>query len=195
MTEFDSSRRRANCKLVLYGPGLSGKTTSLEFLNKKLGPKQCGRIVVRQAESKRSLVFEFFPVSMPKYQDIDIRVQVYAVPGQSFYQRTRKAVLKGVDAVLFVADSASSRLEANIDSCAELEENLTRYGESLASIPHVIAYNKRDLEDAVAVETLRRELNEHGAPDFEAVATKGTGVLEAFRALLPGLGKRVKKEI
>lgn len=146
-----------------------------------------------QTESERTLFFDFFPASLGKVGQFDIRLHFFSVPGQSFYNATRRVLLQNVDGIVFVADSAESRFDANIDSLDNLNENLQSLSRSLKDIPHVIQYNKRDLHRVVPVDELRKLLNLHAAPDFEAVATQGEGVFETQRQIVKSVLARVQK--
>src|SRR4030095_17022426 len=176
MPIIDAKARTITCKIVYYGPGLGGKTTNLRQIHSKSNPKQRGKLLSLETESERTLFFDFFPLAGGKLMGFDTRFSLYTVPGQSFYNLTRKTILKDVDGVVFVSDSQSSRFEASIDSFYNLEENLEQYKVKLSALPHVIQYNKRDMESVTPLDEMRRELNPHGAPDFEAVAVKGEGV-------------------
>ncbi len=195
MPQIDMKARQLTCKLVYYGPGMGGKTTNLRHVHKKTNPAQRGNLLSLETESERTLFFDFFPMSMGKVMGLDARFSFYTVPGQSFYNLTRKTILKDVDGVVFVADSQSDRMDANVDSYLNLQENLSSHNVELKSFAHVIQYNKRDLDDLSPVADMRREINLYGAPDFEAVATKGDGVFETLRAIIQMVMKNVKKEL
>lgn len=195
MSTIDIKARQINCKLVYYGTGMGGKTTNLRYIHAKSNPKLRGKLLSLETESERTLFFDFFPMAAGKLMGFDLRFSFYTVPGQSFYNLTRKTILKDVDGIVFVSDSQSDREEANIDSFLNLQENLREHKIVLADFPHVIQYNKRDVEDAIAVDQMRKELNPFGAPDFEAVATKGEGVFETVRAMIKLTTERVKKDI
>ena len=195
MPSIDVKARQINCKLVYYGTGLGGKTTNLRHIHKKTNPKQRGKLVSLETESERTLFFDFFPMAAGKLMDFDLRFSFFTVPGQSFYNLTRRTILKDADGVVFVGDSQVDREEANIDSILNLEENLLEHKIELAKFPHVIQYNKRDMEEVIAVEDMRRELNKHGAPDFEAIAVQGDGVFETLRAIVKLTTDRVKQQL
>ena len=195
MPSIDVKARQINCKLVYYGTGLGGKTTNLRHIHKKTNPKQRGKLVSLETESERTLFFDFFPMAAGKVADFDLRFSFYTVPGQSFYNLTRRTILKDADGVVFVGDSQVDREEANIDSILNLEENLRVHKIELATFPHVIQYNKRDMPEVLSVEEMRRELNKYGAPDFEAVATEGEGVFETLRAIAKLMTERVKQQL
>ena len=183
------------CKIVFYGTGLGGKTTNLKVIHQKTNPKMRGKLLSLETETERTLFFDFVPLAVGKIAGLDTRFSFYTVPGQSFYNLTRKAILKDVDGVVFVSDSDEDRMEANIDSLINLEENLAEYKRELKLVPHVIQYNKRDLDDIVPVEEMRKELNRHGVPDFEAVAIEGKGVFETLRAIVQMVAEKVTKDL
>jgi signal recognition particle receptor subunit beta len=195
MPFIDVKKQQLQCKIVYYGTGLGGKTTNLRFIHKKTDAKKRGKLLSLETETERTLFFDFVPISMGKIGDLETRFSFYTVPGQSFYNLTRKAILKEVDGVVFVADSQEERMEANIDSILNLEENLLTYGVDLKNIPHVIQYNKRDLEAIVPVEVLRKELNRYNAPDFEAIAIDGQGVIETMGMAVKMATEKVVKDL
>jgi signal recognition particle receptor subunit beta len=195
MAVIDAKARRITWKVVYYGPGLGGKTTNLKVIHSKSNPKQRGKLLSLETESERTLFFDFFPLAGGKLLGMDTRFSFYTVPGQSFYNLTRRTILKDVDGVVFVGDSQAHRIEATIDSYYNLEENLQEHKMELAKLPHVIQYNKRDLPGVVSVAEMRRELNIHEVPDFEAVATKGEGVFETLRKVVDLVMAKTKKEL
>lgn len=184
MPTIDVKNRQLNCKLVYYGTGLGGKTTNLRCIHKKTNPKMRGKLISLETATERTLFFDFFPMSVGNVKGLETRFSFYTVPGQSFYNLTRRTILKDVDGLVFVSDSQVDRMEANVDSFLNLQENLSTYKLELGQVPHVIQYNKRDLKEIVPVEEMRRELNPLGAPDFEAIATEGQGVFETLRAII-----------
>ncbi len=183
MSFINYSAREINCKLVYYGPGLCGKTTNLQFIYNKTRPESKGKMISLATETERTLFFDFLPLSLGEIRGFKTRFHLYTVPGQVFYDASRKLILKGVDGVCFVADSQLERMEANIESLDNLRFNLEEQGYDLDKIPYVIQYNKRDLPSAVPVEELRRTLNTNGVPDFEASAVTGEGVFDTLKAL------------
>jgi signal recognition particle receptor subunit beta len=195
MPFVDVKKRILQCKIVFYGTGMGGKTTNLRVIHEKTSPEKRGKLLSLETETERTLFFDFVPISVGKLSGLDTRFSFYTVPGQSFYNLTRKAILKDVDGIVFVSDSQEVRMEANVDSFMNLEENLNSHKIELAKTPHVIQYNKRDLEDIVPVEQMRRELNLHGAPDFEAVAIEQLGVIEAMDSILKIVIKKVTKDL
>ena len=182
MSFINYSSREINCKIVYYGPGLCGKTTNLQYIYNKTNPEAKGKMISLATETERTLFFDFLPLSLGEIRGFKTRFHLYTVPGQVFYDASRKLILKGADGVIFVVDSQEARLEANIESLENLEQNMGAYGGSLANIPHVVQYNKRDMPSAMSIEQLR-ELNPHKAPEYEAVAKTGQGVFETLKGL------------
>ena len=185
MSFINYSAREINCKLVYYGPGLCGKTTNLQFIYNKTRPESKGKMISLATETERTLFFDFLPLSLGEIRGFKTRFHLYTVPGQVFYDASRKLILKGVDGVCFVADSQLERMEANIESLDNLRFNLEEQdqGYDLDTIPYVIQYNKRDLPSAVPVDELRTTLNSNSVPDFEACAVTGEGVFDTLKAL------------
>jgi signal recognition particle receptor subunit beta len=170
-------------KIVYYGPGLGGKTTSLQHIHATARPEHRGKMVSLATPVDRTLYFDFLPIRLPSVRTMNVRLQLFTVPGQVYYNATRKLVLTGADGLVMVFDSQFGRNDANVESLENLRENLEAHGRSLATIPHVIMYNKRDLYDAQPLEDLERQLNAEHAPSFSAVASKGDGVYEALEAV------------
>jgi mutual gliding-motility protein MglA len=195
MPTIDIKTRQINCKLVYYGTGMGGKTTNLRHIHKKTNPAQRGQLLSLETESERTLFFDFFPMAAGKLMGFDLRFSFYTVPGQSFYNLTRKTILKDVDGIVFVSDSHVDREEANIDSYLNLQENLREHRVDLASFPHVIQYNKRDLEEILPLDEMRKQLNLFNVPDFEAAAVKGDGVFETLRAIVKLTTDKVKRTL
>ncbi|MBE0617970.1 MAG: gliding-motility protein MglA [Proteobacteria bacterium] len=183
MAFVNYSTREINVKLVYYGPGLSGKTTNLRYLYGRAPVGAKGRLISLATETERTLFFDFLPMSLGSVGGFQVRFHLYTVPGQIFYEASRKLILKGVDGLVFVADSHPLRLDANAESWDGLVQNLTAYGLSLAKLPGVIQYNKRDVPGALPVPELRQALCSPGLREFEAVASEGTGVFETLRAV------------
>jgi len=175
--------REINCKIVYYGPGLCGKTTNLQYIYERTNPDARGKMISLATETERTLFFDFLPLALGEIRGFKTRFHLYTVPGQVFYDASRKLILKGVDGVIFVADSQIERLEANQESVENLRTNLAEQGYSLEKIPYVIQYNKRDLPNVVPVEELRALLNPMNVPDFEANARAGTGVFDTLKAV------------
>lgn len=184
MPMINYSAREINCKVVYYGPALCGKTTNLEVIHRRVAPESRGTLMSLATETDRTLFFDFLPVDLGSVRGFTTRFHLYTVPGQVQYDASRRLILKGVDGIVFVADSAADRLEANVESLRNLEENLRSYGYDPQAIPLVLQYNKRDLLDALATETLDAALRTGwaaGAPTHEAVARDGTGVFETLQ--------------
>ena len=175
--------REISIKIVYYGPGLGGKTSSLQFIHRALKPDSRGQLVSLATGVDRTLYFDFLPVKLPKLRGYSIRVQLYTVPGQVHYNSTRKLVLAGCDGVVFVADSQRERETANVESFENLRENLVEQGLRLEQLPHLFEYNKRDVPRPLTVDELNLKLNPFGAPTFETVATSGTGVFDALKSI------------
>ncbi len=184
MAFINYSAREINCKLVYYGPGLCGKTTNLKHIYKKTAGDAKGKMISLATETERTLFFDFLPLALGEIRGFKTRFHLYTVPGQVFYDASRKLILKGVDGVVFVADSQEERFEANLESLDNLKHNLREQGYDINRIPWVVQYNKRDLPNAVTVEQLREALNPEGnVLDFEAAAAGGKGVFETLKAL------------
>jgi len=183
MSFINYSSREINCKIVYYGPGLCGKTTNLQYIYEKTNPTAKGKMISLATETERTLFFDFLPLSLGEIRGFKTRFHLYTVPGQVFYDASRKLILKGVDGVIFVADSQIERLEANQESVDNLKGNLAEQGYSLEKLPYVVQYNKRDLPNVVDVEELRALLNPTGVPDYEAVARTGPGVFETLKSV------------
>jgi signal recognition particle receptor subunit beta len=183
MSFINYLQREINCKIVYYGPGLGGKTTNLQYIYNKTSPEAKGKMISLATETERTLFFDFLPLALGEIGGFKTRFHLYTVPGQVFYDASRKLILKGVDGVVFVADSQIARMDANIESLENLRTNLAEQGYSLDKLPHVIQYNKRDVPAVASVEELRSLLNPNGAPDFEACAATGTGVFETLKAV------------
>ncbi|HKO94337.1 MAG TPA: GTPase domain-containing protein [Polyangiaceae bacterium] len=183
MSFINYMAREINCKIVYYGPGLCGKTTNLQYIYKRTNPDAKGKMISLATETERTLFFDFLPLSLGEIRGFKTRFHLYTVPGQVFYDASRKLILKGVDGVIFVADSQLERMEANQESLDNLRTNLAEHGYSLDKMPYVIQYNKRDLPNALPLEELRQILNPIGVLDFEASARTGQGVFETLKAV------------
>jgi signal recognition particle receptor subunit beta len=184
MSFINYSSREINCKIVYYGPGLCGKTTNLQYIYNKTNPQAKGKMISLATETERTLFFDFLPLSLGEIRGFRTRFHLYTVPGQVFYDASRKLILKGVDGVVFVADSQDERLEANLESLENLRTNLKEQGYDLEKIPYVIQYNKRDLSSATPIGELRRLINPTGnVADFEGVARAGQGVFDTLKAI------------
>jgi len=183
MSFINYSSREINCKVVYYGPGLCGKTTNLEYIYENTNPEAKGRMISLETETERTLFFDFLPLSLGEIRGFKTRFHLYTVPGQVFYDASRRLILKGVDGIVFVADSQVERMDANLESLENLRGNLDEQGYDFATVPKVIQYNKRDLHNAVAADYLRKTINHDGVPDFETVATEGEGVFDTLKAV------------
>ncbi len=181
MTFINYAAREINCKIVYYGPGLGGKTTNLQFIYDKTNPTAKGKLISLATETDRTLFFDFLPLDLGNVKGFKVRFHLYTVPGQVFYDASRKLILKGVDAIILVADSQIERMDANEESVYNLNQNLKEQGYSLSNIPYVLQLNKRDLPNVAPVEEMTRVLMQKGEPVFEAVASKGIGVFDTLK--------------
>jgi signal recognition particle receptor subunit beta len=193
MSFINYSSREINCKIVYYGPGLCGKTTNLQWIYKKTNPDSKGKMISLATETERTLFFDFLPLALGEIRGFKTRFHLYTVPGQVFYDASRKLILKGVDGVVFVADSQIERMEANIESVENLRLNMTEQGYDLDKVPYVIQYNKRDLPNVVPLEEMKKALNPQGLPDFEASAVDGSGVFDTLKAIAKMVIMELKK--
>ncbi|WP_026852484.1 GTP-binding protein [Geothrix fermentans] len=182
MTFINYASREINCKIVYYGPGLCGKTTNIQWIYEQANPDKKGKLVSLATETDRTLFFDFLPLDMGMVKGFKVRFHLYTVPGQVFYDASRKLILRGCDGIIFVADSQKARMEANIESIANLATNLKENGFDVRSIPYVLQLNKRDMPSAVPVPEMERLLRFRGEPMIEAVASQGTGVIETLKA-------------
>lgn len=193
MSFINYSSREINCKIVYYGPGLGGKTTNLQYIYKKTSPDAKGKMISLATETERTLFFDFLPLALGMVRGFKVRFHLYTVPGQVFYDASRKLILKGVDGVVFVADSQVERMEANIESLENLRTNLSEQGYNLDIIPFIIQYNKRDLPNVVPVEEMNRALNPRNVPSFETVARDGRGVFDTLKEIAKQVLMELKK--
>ena len=193
MSFINYSSREINCKIVYYGPGLCGKTTNLQFIYSKTSPELKGKMISLATETERTLFVDFLPLALGQIRGFKTRFHLYTVPGQVFYDASRKLILKGVDGVVFVADSQIERMEANLESVDNLKINLKEQGYELEKIPYVVQYNKRDLPNAAPLDEMRRLLNPMGVPDFEACANLGKGVFDTLKATAKGVLTDLKR--
>ena len=193
MSFINYSSREINCKIVYYGPGLCGKTTNLQYIYAKTNPDAKGKMISLATETERTLFFDFLPLSLGEIRGFKTRFHLYTVPGQVFYDASRKLILKGVDGVVFVADSQLERMEANLESMANLRVNLAEQGYDLKQIPYVVQYNKRDLPNAAAVEELSGLINTDRVPEFQAIAATGWGVFDTLKAIAKLVLQELKK--
>jgi len=183
MVQINFAQKSVTVKIVYYGPGMSGKTTNLEVVHQRAPESNKGDLTSISTDGDRTLFFDFMPLDLGTVAGMRTQFQLYTVPGQVYYNSTRKLVLQGVDGVIFIADSSASMMEENLESLRNLEENLREYGKDIMTIPMVIQYNKRDLPDALPVEELEAKINRFGAPSFEGIASSGQGVFPTLKSL------------
>jgi mutual gliding-motility protein MglA len=183
MTFINYASREINCKIVYYGPGLCGKTTNLQHIFEATAPQSRGKLISLATETDRTLFFDFMPLELGTVRGFKTRFHLYTVPGQVFYDASRKLILKGVDGVVFVADSQEERMDANVESLYNLEENLRAQGYDLMKLPYVLQLNKRDLPNIMPVEELTAELRRKEEPVVEAVASSGAGVFDTLKVV------------
>ena len=183
MSFINFAAREINCKIVYYGAGLGGKTTNLQWIFQKTAEQQKGKMISLATETDRTLFFDFLPLDLGSVRGFKTRIHLYTVPGQVFYDASRKLILRGVDGIVFVADSQEARLEANIESIRNLDKNLKDQGYDIATMPYVLQFNKRDLPTAMPADELYRRLNIKREPTFEGVATTGAGVFDTLKAV------------
>lgn len=193
MAFINERTKEINCKIVYYGPPRCGKSTSLKHICDEIKRDTKGEIISLTSEEDRTLYFDFVPVTLGQIGEYTIRLHLYTVPGEVAYEANRKIISKGVDGVVFVADSQLERIENNLASLAELKGILQHEGIDLEDIPHVIQYNKRDLPNAVSTTELKKLINKHAAPDFETVATNGAGIYDAFKTIASKVLMDLKK--
>jgi len=191
MALINVASREIHCKIVYWGTGYCGKTTNLQYIHRQAPQNARGNLLSVATESERTLFFDFLPLDLGNVHGFRVRFHLYTVPGQVLYERTRIAVLNGVDGIVYVADSAQEKLEENYQSLVELETNVRQMGKDLATFPFVMQWNKRDLPDAVPVAVLDRYLNRRKAPAFEASAVSGQGVFSTLRAICKGVMARL----
>jgi hypothetical protein len=183
MVQINFALKEVNCKVVYYGPGMSGKTTNLEIVHKKAPEQNRGDLTSISTDGDRTLFFDYMPLDLGTIAGMRTKFQLYTVPGQVYYNSTRKLVLQGVDGVVFVADSDPNKMKENLESLANLEENLREYGKDLRTLCHVFQWNKRDIPGALPVGELNAQINKYNAPGYEAVARTGEGVFPTLKAL------------
>jgi len=182
MTFINYAAREINCKIVYYGPGLCGKTTNLQWIYDKVNPNAKGKLISLATETERTLFFDFLPLELGTIRGFKTRFHLYTVPGQVFYDASRKLILKGADGVIFVADSQPARMEANAESLRNLSDNLKFQGLDLRTIPYILQLNKRDIPGAIPVDVMLKKLRLRNEEYYEAVAPKGAGVFETLKA-------------
>ncbi|HSB74694.1 MAG TPA: ADP-ribosylation factor-like protein [Terriglobales bacterium] len=183
MSFINFAAREINCKIVYYGPGLGGKTTNLQWIFERTGDQQKGKMISLATETERTLFFDFLPLDLGTVRGFKTRIHLYTVPGQVFYDASRKLILRGVDGVVFVADSQEERMDANLEALENLQENLKEHSYDFNRIPYVLQLNKRDLPNAMPVDTLKKELIKKAEPVVEAVAFQGVGVFETLKSV------------
>jgi signal recognition particle receptor subunit beta len=184
MTFINYAAREINCKIVYYGPGLGGKTTNIQHIYDRSNNGNKGKLISLATESDRTLFFDFLPIELGAIRGFKTRFHLYTVPGQVFYDASRKLILKGVDGVVFVADSQEARMDANAESIRNLRDNLKQHGYDLDRIPYVLQLNKRDLPTAMDREELATHLKIKDEPVYDAVAVKGTGVFDTLKSII-----------
>ena len=194
MSLINYSSREINCKIVYYGPGLCGKTTNIQHVYNKVAPETKGKLITLATEMDRTLFFDFLPLELGTVKGFKTRFHLYTVPGQVYYDASRKLILRGVDGVVFVADSQTSRYDANIESLFNLHENLEEYKLKLEDLPYVIQYNKRDMPDIISLEELELELNPNNFPSVEAVAIEGTGVFDTLKTVAKKVLRKLSRD-
>ena len=175
--------KEVNCKIVYYGPGLGGKTTNIQYVYQKTSGGNKGNMITLNTDNERTLFFDFLPLDLGEIRGFKTRFHLYTVPGQVFYEASRKLILRGVDGIVFVADSQVERMEANLESLKSLEKNLLEQGYEMDKIPLVFQWNKRDLPNITSIKDLHDALNKINAQEFEGVAVKGTGVFETLKVI------------
>ncbi len=193
MAFINYAAREVNCKIVYYGPGLCGKTTNLQYIYEKTSPNNKGKMISLATETDRTLFFDFLPLNLGSIRSLKVRFHLYTVPGQVFYNASRKLILKGIDGVIFVADSQEARLDANLESIDNLDKNLKEQGFDIQKIPYVLQLNKRDLPTAMPTEEMIQELRIKDEPVFEAVAPKGVGVYDTLKACAKQVLQELRK--
>ncbi len=193
MAVINYLKKEISAKIVYYGPSLCGKTTNIQSIYTGIKPEQKGKLVSLATEADRTLFFDFLPIEIANVRGFKTRLHFYTVPGQVYYNSTRRAVLTGVDGLVFVADSQRDKMEENIESLNNLEENLNYYGKTIKTLPLVIQYNKRDLQDVISVAEMNQIMNPEGYPSTEAVATSGTGVLETLTLITKMVLQHIEK--
>jgi signal recognition particle receptor subunit beta len=193
VSTINFAAREINCKIVYYGAGLGGKTTNLQYIFDKTSEKQKGKMISLATETDRTLFFDFLPLDLGTVRGFKTRFHLYTVPGQVFYDASRKLILRGVDGVVFVADSQEERMDANVEALENLQENMKEHGYDFMKIPYVLQLNKRDLPNALGVDALKKDLIKKSEPVFEAVAFQGVGVFETLKEVARQVLVELKK--
>lgn len=194
LTFINYASREINCKIVYYGPGLGGKTTNLQYIYDSTAAQAKGKLISLATETDRTLFFDFLPLDLGTVRGFKTRFHLYTVPGQVFYDASRKLILKGVDGMVFVADSQRERMDANVESLFNLELNLKQHGYDLMKVPYVLQLNKRDLPNVVSAAELTAELRRKGEPVFEGVANRGVGVFDTLKAVAKQVLLELRKD-
>lgn len=193
MSFIHHSTREINCKIVYYGPGLCGKTSNIRYIYNNTNPESKGKLVSIATEAEHTLFFDFLPIYLGTLNGFKLKFHLYTVPGQIFYEASRKLILKGVDGVVFVADSQVERMDANMESLNNLRRNLSELEVDINYTPLVLQYNKRDLLNVLSVEEMNKSLNFKEAPVYEAIAVKGDGVFESLKEITKQVISELKK--
>jgi signal recognition particle receptor subunit beta len=193
VSTINFAAREINCKIVYYGAGLGGKTTNLQYIFDRTSEKQKGKMISLATETDRTLFFDFLPLDLGTVRGFKTRFHLYTVPGQVFYDASRKLILRGVDGVVFVADSQEERMDANVEALENLQENMKEHGYDFLKVPYVLQLNKRDLPNAMAADTLKKELVRRSEPVFEAIAFQGVGVFETLKEVARQVLVELKK--
>lgn len=183
MSFFNHNAKEIHCKIVYYGPSLGGKTTNLQWVYQHTAQEQRSKLVALNTDIERTLFFDFLPLNIGEIRGYKTRFHLYSVPGQVIYDASRKLILKGLDGVIFVADSQAERMEENLQAFRNLERNLEAQGYDIKEVPLIIQYNKRDLPSAASMKDLRTNLNIYNSPEFEATASEGKGVIESLKTV------------
>lgn len=192
MSFINYANKEINCKIVYFGAGLSGKTTNVQYVYEQTQQGQRGKLVTLSTENERTLFFDFLPLSVGDQRGFKTRFHLYTIPGQTFYTTSRQFILKGVDGIVFVVDSQPERMEANIEAYEDLEKSLDRAGYDINRIPLVLQYNKRDTPDAISIRELQATFNPMDRPYFEAVASRGQGVMETLQSISQWIIRELK---
>ena len=192
MSFINYATKEINCKIIYFGPGLSGKTTNIQYIYENTQKDQRGKLVTLSTENERTLFFDFLPLAVGNVRGYKTRFHLYTIPGQTFYEISRQFILKGVDGIVFVADTQAERMEANIESFEALEKSLERQGYDLKSLPFVLQYNKRDMPGIVTLHELESTFNPAHRPSFEAIANRGSGVMETLQTISQAIIKELK---
>ncbi len=193
MSFINFAAREINCKIVYYGPGLGGKTTNLQHIFDKTGEQQKGKMISLATETDRTLFFDFLPLDLGTIRGFKTRFHLYTVPGQVFYDASRKLILRGVDGVVFVADSQAERADANVEALENLSNNLQEHGYDLVTIPYVLQLNKRDLPNVLSADEMKSQLRRREEPTFESIASQGQGVFETLKEIARQVLVELKK--